>query len=202
MNIKILIAVVLAAGLAFAACGDDGSGGDDPGGATPATGGVRPGTPGAQTNPTPAAAPTTACPATAAPESDGSGPGIPALTGEVQTLAGKTRAGCDATLAYIDEVVGTGAALTAGQAVTVQYTGWLPDGTQFDSSRNPGREPFSFPLGGGRVIDGWDIGVATMNIGGKRRLILPPDLAYGSRGQGSIPPAATLIFDVEVISAK
>ncbi len=201
---KTLIVLALAAVFTFAACGgDDDSGTSDLGGATPATGGVRPGSPGAA-NPTPApTANSTPCAAASAPDSDGSGPGIPELTGEAKTLSGKSRAtSCDATLGYIDEVVGTGAALKAGQTVSVQYTGWLTDGTQFDSSRQPGREPFAFPLGGGQVIDGWDIGVATMNIGGKRRLILPSDLAYGPRGSGPIPPDAVLIFDVEVLSAQ
>lgn len=104
-------------------------------------------------------------------------------------------------LKYIDTVEGTGATPTAGQTVTVHYTGTLENGTQFDSSR--GRAPFSFKLGAGQVIRGWDEGLSTMKIGGQRRLIIPPELGYGSRGAGGvIPPNATLIFDVELLGAR
>ena len=101
---------------------------------------------------------------------------------------------------------GTGAAATTGSRVTVNYTGWLYDpaqaeskGRQFDSS--VGRTPFSFTLGAGQVIRGWDQGVVGMRIGGLRRLVIPPELGYGSSGSGStIPPNATLVFDVELLS--
>ena len=98
--------------------------------------------------------------------------------------------------------VGEGAEATAGQTVVVHYRGTLEDGTQFDASYDRGT-PFSFPLGAGRVIKGWDEGVQGMKIGGKRKLIIPSDLAYGSRGAGGvIPPNATLIFEVELLDIK
>ena len=108
-----------------------------------------------------------------------------------------------------DVKVGDGAEATAGQTVSVHYTGWLYDptaadkhGTKFDSSRDRGT-PFKFPLGAGRVIKGWDEGVAGMKIGGQRTLTIPADMAYGARGAGGlIPPNATLIFDVELIGLE
>jgi FKBP-type peptidyl-prolyl cis-trans isomerase FkpA len=110
----------------------------------------------------------------------------------------------DPGLEFKDLVVGTGAQATAGHQVTVHYTGWLqnPDGSagkKFDSSLDRG-QPFDFPLGAGRVIRGWDEGVAGMKVGGKRRLIIPAALGYGARGAGGvIPPNATLIFEVELL---
>ncbi|MFM8604002.1 MAG: FKBP-type peptidyl-prolyl cis-trans isomerase [Cyanobium sp.] len=101
-------------------------------------------------------------------------------------------------LRITDLVLGEGAEASAGQTVVVNYRGTLTNGKEFDSSY--GRGPFSFPLGGGRVISGWDEGVAGMKVGGKRRLVIPPELAYGSRGAGGvIPPDATLIFEVELL---
>lgn len=105
-------------------------------------------------------------------------------------------------LKYEDLVVGTGATARAGSDVTVHYTGWLENGTKFDSSRDRG-EPFTFRLGTGMVIPGWDEGVAGMQVGGKRKLIIPPQLAYGATGAGGvIPPNATLIFEVELLDVK
>ena len=107
---------------------------------------------------------------------------------------------------YVDHVVGTGESPKTGQRVTVHYTGWLDNngekGKKFDSSRDRG-QPFTFKLGVGQVISGWDIGVSTMQAGGQRTLVLPPEHGYGQRGAGAaIPPGATLIFDVELISFK
>jgi len=101
----------------------------------------------------------------------------------------------------IEELVtGDGAEAAAGQEVTVHYTGWLTNGTKFDSSKDRD-DPFVFPLGGGRVIRGWDEGVQGMKIGGKRKLTIPPDLGYGARGAGGvIPPNATLVFEVELLA--
>ena len=105
-------------------------------------------------------------------------------------------------LKYTDDQVGTGTEATTGKTVSVHYTGWLLDGTKFDSSRDRG-QPFSFPLGAGRVIKGWDEGVAGMKTGGKRTLVIPPDLGYGARGAGGvIPPNATLKFEVELLDVK
>jgi FKBP-type peptidyl-prolyl cis-trans isomerase len=102
-------------------------------------------------------------------------------------------------LQYVDLVVGDGDVAVAGKSVTVHYTGWLENGKKFDSSFDRG-QPFSFPLGAGRVIKGWDEGVQGMKVGGKRKLTIPPGLGYGARGAGGvIPPHATLIFDVELL---
>jgi peptidylprolyl isomerase/FKBP-type peptidyl-prolyl cis-trans isomerase FkpA len=98
-----------------------------------------------------------------------------------------------------DLVLGNGAEATAGQKVTVHYTGWLTNGTKFDSSKDR-RDPFVFSLGRGQVIKGWDQGVQGMKVGGKRKLTIPPEMGYGARGAGGvIPPNATLVFEVELL---
>jgi FKBP-type peptidyl-prolyl cis-trans isomerase FkpA len=108
-------------------------------------------------------------------------------------------------------VVGTGAEAGVGRGVSVHYSGWLYDpaqpeskGRQFDSSRTPGRAPLPFTIGAGQVIPGFEQGVAGMRVGGQRRVIIPPDLAYGARGSsdGSIPPNATLVFDIELLNVQ
>lgn len=109
-------------------------------------------------------------------------------------------------LQYVDEVEGSGPEAKAGQSVKVHYTGWLYEngvqGKKFDSSRDR-NDPFEFSLGAGMVIRGWDEGVAGMKVGGKRTLVIPPDLGYGARGAGGvIPPNATLKFDVELLGTR
>lgn len=128
----------------------------------------------------------------------------------VPTIAGGTPPTEPPTELLITELAsGEGAAIAAGSTAVVHYTGWLFDpaaeegkGTKFDSSRDRG-QPFRFPLGAGRVIGGWDQGVAGMKVGGQRRLFIPPHLGYGARGAGGvIPPNATLVFDVELLGIE
>ncbi len=178
--IRFAWASALLASVAFAACGGDAA-------SAPAV------TP-AKATITEAAKAAKAAPTTTPTESNGNAPGLPNLTGELKRLP--------SGLAYIDEVVGAGALPRTGQTVQVHYTGWLTNGQKFDSSRDRGA-PFEFPLGAGRVIQGWDVGVATMTVGSKRRLVLPGSLAYGPQGiPGVIPPNATLLFDVELLALK
>lgn len=120
--------------------------------------------------------------------------GPPPVSGDTITTA--------SGLKYIVIQSGSGATAARGQQVQVHYTGWLTDGSKFDSSVDR-RQPFAFPVGQGRVIRGWDEGVAGMQVGEKRRLIVPPELGYGTRGYpGAIPPNATLIFDVELLDIE
>lgn len=120
--------------------------------------------------------------------------GIPLVAGDTITTA--------SGLKYIEVTAGQGANPTPGQLVGAHYTGWLTNGTKFDSSRDSGM-PIQFPIGRGNVIKGWDEGLASMKVGGRRMLIIPPVLAYGDRGTpgGPIPPGAILVFDVELVSA-
>ena len=128
----------------------------------------------------------TAAPATAPSPAATTGAAAPAPAGELKME---------------DVAVGKGTEAVAGKKVTVHYTGKLTDGKQFDSS--VGKDPFTFTLGAGEVIAGWDKGVAGMKIGGKRKLTIPSDLAYGTTGAGSIiPPNATLVFDVELLKVQ
>jgi peptidylprolyl isomerase len=120
-------------------------------------------------------------------------------TGSTQKDVGMTTT--ESGLKFVDTVIGTGESPKPGQMVTVHYTGTLENGTKFDSSVDRG-QPYTFPIGIGRVIKGWDEGVMTMKVGGKRRLIIPPQLGYGTRGNRDIPPNATLIFDVELLGVK
>lgn len=113
-------------------------------------------------------------------------------------VTGKPKSG-PGGLQYWDIKVGTGATAASGKTVKVHYTGWLTSGRKFDSSVDRG-QPFSFALGAGQVIKGWDEGVAGMKVGGKRQLRIPPEMGYGAKGAGGvIPPNATLIFDVELL---
>jgi FKBP-type peptidyl-prolyl cis-trans isomerase FkpA len=108
----------------------------------------------------------------------------------------------DSGLKYEDQNLGTGELAETGNRVSVHYTGWLLEGEKFDSSLDR-NQPFEFTLGKGMVIAGWDEGVAGMKVGGKRRLTIPPQLGYGARGAGGvIPPNATLVFDVELLSVE
>jgi FKBP-type peptidyl-prolyl cis-trans isomerase FkpA len=103
-------------------------------------------------------------------------------------------------LYWRDLVAGHGTAAVAGDTVTVHYTGWLPDGSPFDTSRD--KAPLQFQLGVGLMIKGWDEGLVGMHVGGRRQLVIPPNLAYGRRGKGPIPPLATLVFEVELLKVK
>lgn len=126
-------------------------------------------------------------PTTAAPASTDGGE-----FGEVTTASG---------LKYVDLKVGDGPVPERGQMLSVHYTGWLENGTKFDSSVDRG-EPLDFTIGVGQVIKGWDEGVGSMHVGGKRKLIVPSELGYGAKGVGPIPPDATLIFEVELLAIK
>ena len=119
-----------------------------------------------------------------------------------KTMSDENAVTTESGLKYIDLKEGTGEAPKTGDTVVVHYTGTLENGKKFDSSRDR-RQPFSFKLGQGQVIKGWDEGISTMKVGGRRQLIIPPNLGYGARGAGGvIPPNATLIFDVELLDIE
>ena len=120
-------------------------------------------------------------------------------TTPMETIEGYTKT--DSGLQYLDEVEGDGAEAAAGSTVSVHYTGTFEDGEKFDSSVDRG-EPFEFPLGGGMVIQGWDEGVVGMKVGGKRKLVVPPELGYGPNDYGPIPGGSVLYFDVELLEIK
>jgi peptidylprolyl isomerase len=129
-----------------------------------------------------------------------SAPGAPSTSSPMKVSGQPTTTASG--LQYWDIVVGTGATAAPGNSVKVHYTGFLTTGEKFDSSRDRG-EPFSFPLGAGQVIKGWDEGVAGMKVGGQRQLRIPRQLGYGAAGAGgAIPPNATLIFDVELLEVS
>ncbi len=172
---RLFLVAALPAAVFFASCGGDDD--DDAGTATP-----RP-TNTVATERTPTPSPSKTTPATTGPIT---------LTNPTVTASG---------LKYEDKVVGTGASPKTGQRVTVHYTGTLVNGTKFDSSLDRG-QPFTFVIGTGSVIKGWDEGVATMKVGGKRILYVPAALGYGSRANGPIPANSDLIFEVELLAVQ
>ena len=144
----------------------------------------------------PAAPETAAASAVAQPTAGTGTASTPPATGQASAAAGVTTS---TGLQFIEVEAGSGPAPQPGDVVSVHYTGMLTDGTVFDSSRES-NQPIQFPLGEGRVIPGWDEGIAMMREGGKARLVIPPDLGYGEQGAGGvIPPNATLVFDVELV---
>ena len=196
-NLYFVIGILLL--MFLAACPKDIPGDEDFSGASKSTvsAPVEPATPGE----TPPVEPVTPPAEEAAP--GGEGPLAPGAEGPVAPGADTTKESKMVTtpsgLKYEDIAVGTGEQAVSGDTVKVHYTGTLEDGTKFDSSVDRG-VPFDFKLGAGMVIKGWDEGVAGMKVGGKRKLVIPPDLAYGPSGKGPIPPNSTLIFEVELLS--
>lgn len=138
----------------------------------------------------------------AAPTSAASPAAAPKTAGPPEGTRAKVSTTTPSGLVIEDLVIGTGKSPAKGQTAVVHYTGWLTDGTKFDSSLDRG-QPFSFAVGTGQVIKGWDEGVSTMKVGSKRRLTIPPDLGYGARGAGGvIPPNASLVFEVDLLDVK
>lgn len=144
----------------------------------------------------------TGCAKETATEPPATQPQAPAAEAETPVKPAAPEGMADVTELKIEDLeVGTGAEAVAGKQVTVHYTGWLVDGTEFDSSLNSG-QPYTFALGGGMVIPGWDQGVAGMKVGGTRMLTIPSALGYGESGNGPIPPNATLVFQVELMGVQ
>ena len=164
------------------------------------------GSKGTDTGSTPSASTDTSAPAAATTPNAPAPPSADTSRTPATTKIGGKTVTLKATpsgLQYYDIKVGTGAAPASGQTVAVQYVGALPDGTKFDSSYDHGPDPFEFPVGGGAVIKGWDEGVGAMKVGGKRRLVIPAELAYGASSPSpNIPPNSTLVFDVELVAIK
>ena len=127
-------------------------------------------------------------------------PATPAATADTFSMPSNLQT-TPSGLKYTIDQPGTGPQPKPGQTVRVHYTGWLTDGTKFDSSRDRG-EPLEFPIGQSRVIQGWDEGVGAMHVGEKRTLVIPPELGYGPQGSGPIPPNATLVFKVELVGVQ
>jgi FKBP-type peptidyl-prolyl cis-trans isomerase len=130
--------------------------------------------------------------------------GLAVIVAAIFVFKGKSGDTSVSGLQIEDLVVGTGAEAVSGKQISVHYTGWLTNGTQFDSSHRPqGDSPFQFLLGAGHVIQGWDKGVVGMKVGGKRKLTISPELGYGPQGAGNvIPPNATLVFEVELLQVN
>lgn len=134
-----------------------------------------------------------AVPVVASPSEERALSSATTTAGEVVTRSG---------LKYLDVKLGTGATAKPGDVVEVHYTGWLADGRKFDSSLDR-RQPFAFQVGGGQVVKGWDEGLVGLRVGGKRKLVIPPELGYGKNGvPGSIPPNAVMIFEIELLKIK
>jgi len=177
----------------FAACSKDGPKKDPESTSAPASSSTKPTQgppPRSGAIPPLRTAPSVPSPADLPPEANP--PGAPVLGGSLQE---------DRGVRYIDEKVGTGNPPVKGKPISVHYTGWLTDGTKFDSSVDRG-DPIKFNFDGGMVIKGWDIGLSSMKVGGKRRIIIPANLAYGDGDHGPIPGGSILVFDVELMEAE
>jgi peptidylprolyl isomerase len=187
---------VLIGALALAICGCGGKSGE----LKPAA--KQSGTPGSAVATPPSAAPTAKAPSVAASATATSQATTPAVAAPAKSEAPGKTVKTASGLEYTDEVLGTGVTPKHGQLCSVHYTGWLTDGSKFDSSRDRGT-PYPFRLGMAEVIKGWDECMSTMKVGGRRRIVVPPHLAYGPSGRlPVIPPNATLVFNVELVEVK
>ena len=194
---SLALSLLLAASLSLAACGGDEAGSD-------ATGSDGAGDTAAEAQITEpeADAEAAADMDEAAAEDAAADTSEEAAPVDVSAILGEGAIETDEGLRYVDEVVGEGPAAEAGMTVSVHYTGTFEDGSPFDSSLDRGT-PFDFPLGAGAVIKGWDLGVSGMQVGGKRKMWIPSELAYGEAGfPGAIPPSTPLVFEVELLEIK